>query len=207
MRIFSVTPIQVGPDELARRQARYDALLPAGVTLDLTDIGAAAPRALDTEEDVRASEAVVIDALRSAPRGYDFLLPDCVLDPGVAELAAELPVVGILQLSLGWQVIRGRRIGMVARNEAIAAELMSRAGIYGWQDAVRGTEVLGLGVDAIADHGQWTAALGDALDRFGDRVDTVINGCSAVPVEGKTSIAVVDPTELALRLLAAGEQR
>lgn len=205
MRIYSVTPIHVGPDELARRQARYDALLPDGMTLDLVDIGPVAPRALDTDEQVRDSEAAVIDALRSAPDRYDLLLPDCVLDPGVAELAGELPVAGILQLSLGWQVLRGRRTAMVARNQAIADELLARARVYGWTDWVAGVEVLGLDVEAIADHGQWAMALDGAIDRFDPDVTTVINGCSAVPVDGDRRPTVVDPTMVALRLLGAGE--
>lgn len=207
MRIFSVTPIHVGAEELARRQARYDSLLPAGVTLDLVDIGPAAPKALDTAEDIEASTAAVVVALRSAPNGYDVLLPDCVLDPGVEQLAGELPVVGILQLSLGWQVVRGRRSGMVARNEAIAAELMDRARAYGWKQHVSGVEVLGLEVDAIADHAQWDGALDAALDRFDPSVSAVINGCSAVPVKPHGKVTVVDPTALALRLLAAEQGR
>src|ERR1051325_7028855 len=106
VRIFSVTPIHVGDDELARRQARYDALSPPGVTVELRDIGAGAPVALNTGEDIRISESLVTRALRGAPDGYDVLLPDCVLDPGVAALAGTLPVpvVGLLQLSLGWAV-------------------------------------------------------------------------------------------------------
>lgn len=211
MRIFSVTPIHVGPDELARRQARYDALVPPGVTVDLVDIGPDAPRALDTAEDIRSSEASVIAALRSAPTGYDVLLPDCVLDPGVAALSGEMPVVGILQLALGWQVLMGRVCGMVARNKAIAAELMDRAAAYGWEDHVSGVEVLGLGVEAIADHAQWDEALTSALGRFDSRTSAVVNGCSAVPVEDEDAsvpvLPVLDPTALALRLLAAGEVR
>jgi len=207
MRIYSVTPIHVSDDELARRQERYDALMPPGFTLDLVDIGADAPHALDTAQDVRDSEAAVIAAFRAAPEGYDLLMPDCVLDPGVADLAGELPVVGILQLSLGWQAIRGRRVGLVARNQAIADELLARARAYGWADHVQGVEILGLGVEAIADHDQWTASLGEALTHFADEVRTVINGCSAVEVDGEGQKSVVDPTALALRLLAAGEGR
>ncbi|HET7400101.1 MAG TPA: aspartate/glutamate racemase family protein [Intrasporangium sp.] len=205
MRIFSVTPIHVGPQELSRRQQRYDALLPSGLTLDLVDIGPQAPRSLDTGADVRASEAAVVAALRAAPQGYDVLMPDCVLDPGVAELAPELPVVGILQLSLGWQVVRGRRVGLVARNEAIADELLARAKAYDWAEHVAGVRVLGLAVEAISDQEQWTAGLRQAVDGFGDQVATVINGCSAVEVTGHGArrTRVVDPTALALRLLAA----
>ncbi len=207
MRIFSVTPIHVEPDELTRRQDRYRSLLPAGVTLDLVDIGPDAPRALDADDDVRASEAAVIEALRAAPDGYDVLLPDCVLDPGVAELCDELPVVGILQLSLGWQAIRRRHVGLVARNTAIADELKARAAVYGWSDYLDDVQVLGLGVEAIADHDHWTAGLHSALDRLPGDVTTVINGCSAVPVDDYRSISVVDPTALALRLLVAGGAR
>jgi Asp/Glu/hydantoin racemase len=207
MRIYAVTPIHVDEDELARRQERYDALLPSGFTLDLVDIGGDAPRSLDSEQDVRDSEAAVTAALRAAPDGYDLLMPDCVLDPGVADLADELPVVGILQLSLGWQAIRRRRVGLVARNEAIADELMARARAYGWEDHVDGVEVLGLGVEAIADHAQWSASLGEALTHFDEAVTTVINGCSAVEVDVEGQVSVVDPTALALRLLAAGEGR
>ncbi|HET6692999.1 MAG TPA: aspartate/glutamate racemase family protein [Pedococcus sp.] len=208
MRIFAVTPIHVGPDELERRQARYDSLVPSGVTLDLVDIGPDAPRALETADDIRASEAAVIAALRSAPTGYDVLLPDCVLDPGVEALSTELPVVGILKLALGWQVLMGRRAGVVARNEAIATELMERATAYGWKSHVTGVEVLGLGVEAIADHAQWDDALTSALRRFDETTSTVVNGCSAVPVEGDDlGLPVLDPTALALRLLAAGEAR
>ena len=206
MRIFSVTPIDVPRDELARRQSRYDALAPAGVTVELANVGPGAPRALETPEDVRASESAVVAALRSAPGGYDVLMPDCVLDPGVAELAGELPVVGILRLALGWQVLMGRVSGMVARNEAIAAELAARAAAYGWSEQVAGVEVLGLDLGAVADHDQWDAALSAALGRFDGRACAVINGCSAVAVQpARSGPTVVDPTGVALRLLAAGE--
>ena len=192
MRIYSVTPIHVGPDELARRQARYRSLVPDGVTLDLVDIGPEAPNALDTMTTC-ARARLPSWLRRAAPAGYDVLLPDCVLDPGVADLVGELPIVGILQLSLGWQVIRGRRVGLVARNEPIADELRARAAVYGWSDHVDGVQVLGLGVEAIADHDQWTAGLEAALEKFGEGVSTVINGCSAVEVKDDRRISWSTP--------------
>ena len=90
MHVWSVTPIHVEPGELARRQARYDALSPAGIRVELVDIGTDAPRQLATEQDVRDSEGLVADALRDAPDRADALMPDCFLDPGVAELSATL---------------------------------------------------------------------------------------------------------------------
>jgi len=207
VRIHAVTPIHVDAAELARRQARYDALCPPGVHVELHDIGPDAPRALDTAEEVRASAQLVVEALRAAPAGYDALLPDCVLDPGVDELQGELPVVGILRLALGWQVLLGRRCGAVARNKAIADELAAKVAAYGWAWSFSGVRVLDLDVDAIADPQRWNDAVDGALGSLaGDGATAVVNGCSAVDVPrgSAAGVRVVDPTALALRLLGAG---
>jgi len=205
VRIHAVTPIHVDADELARRQARYDALCPPGVRLELHDIGPDAPSALDTADEVRESERLVVEALRAAPPGYDVLLPDCVLDPGVSLLQGELPVVGILRLSMGWQVLTGRRAGAVARNKAIADELADKVVEYGWSGQFTGVRVLDLDVDAIADAQRWNDAVGGALATLeADGAAAVINGCSAVEVPDRPGLPVVDPTALALRVLAAG---
>jgi Asp/Glu/hydantoin racemase len=202
IRVHAVTPIHVDPVELGRRQARYDALSPPGLVVSLHDIGPDAPSALDTAAQVRESERLVVAALRAANRAdHDVLLPDCVLDPGVEQLAGELPVVGLLRLSVGWQVLTGRRVGAVARNRAIADELADRMAVYGWASRFAGVRVLDLDVHAIADAARWNAAVGAALESFGG--DPVINGCSAVDVGAPGRL--VDPTALALRLLAAGE--
>jgi allantoin racemase len=209
MRLYGVTPIHVGTDELARRQARYDALSPPGLRVALHDIGPHAPRALNTGQDVRDSEALVIEALRAAPEGFDALLPDCVLDPGVEQLAGTLhvPVFGLLRLSLGWTVLTGRACAAVARNQAIADEIGARARAYGWSASLLGVEVLDLDVHAIADGGRWAAAMDAAVARLAKTgAGSVINGCSAVevPAGAAEPTPVVDPTALALRLIAAG---
>jgi allantoin racemase len=201
IRVHAVTPIHVDPAELGRRQARYDTLSPPGLAVSLHDIGPDAPTALDTAEQVRESERLVVAALRAAdPDGHDVLLPDCVLDPGVELLEGELPVVGLLKLAVGWQVLTGRRVGALTRNRAIADELADRVAAYGWADRFAGVRVLDLDVHAIADTGRWNAAVDAALSSFGPGT-AVVNGCSAVDVPGRRA---VDPTALALRLLAAG---
>lgn len=210
MRIYAVTPIHVDDEELARRQARYDALCPPGVSVHLEDIGSAAPTALDTDHDVRASESLMVEALASTPQGYDAVMPDCVLDPGVEQLAGKLPlpVLGLLRISLGWQVLAGRRIGAVARNRAIADEIAARVDAYGWSSSFTEVDVLDLDVHAIADTRRWADAMGAAVARLeAGGASVVINGCSAVDVTDKDpgSVRVVDPTALTLRLVAAGE--
>jgi allantoin racemase len=209
MRIYSVTPIHVGAAELARRQARYDALCPPGLEVELHDIGASAPKSLETADDVRASEELVVEALRAAPAGFDALLPDCVLDPGVEALSRELPapVLGLLRISLGWAVCTGRRSGAVARNKAIADEIKARVDAYGWGAELAGVEVLDLDADAITDSVAWTQALTSAQGRLRQSGATlVVNGCSAVELAGTDDdpgMRIVDPTALTLRLVAA----
>lgn len=208
MRIYSVTPIHVDDDELARRQARYDQLSPEGITIELHDIGPDGPTALDTEDEVRASEALVAARLRVAAQGgYDGVLPDCVLDPAVEGLGGvlEVPVLGLLQLSVGHSIAQGHRVGAVTRNRVIAKELQARVEAYGWADSFVGVEVLDLDVHAIADTDRWDEALRGAVQTLAaaGAVD-VINGCSAVEVSSDEvgGAHVVDPTALALRLIA-----
>jgi Asp/Glu/hydantoin racemase len=210
MRIFSITPIHVPDDELQRRQRRYDQISPPGLTVELHDIGDHAPRALETPEDMRESERCVVAALRDAGPGYDALLPDCVLDPGVAELHGRLavPVFGILRLTVGYAAATGRTAGGVTRNQAIADEFAAVATAYGFAGSLGPVSVLDLDLDAIADDARWVEALGKAVDGLADGgAHLVVNGCSAVDLDGADPyrVPVVDPTALALRLLAAGE--
>ena len=206
MHVWSVTPIHVDPEELARRQARYDALSPSGLRIELVDIGADAPRQLATEQDVRDSEGLVADALRNAPDRADAVMPDCVLDPGVAELSTKLdrPVFGLLRTSTTWSVLSGRRFGAVTRNAAIAAEAERLVDLYGYGASFTGVDVL-----AIHQTGRWGDALRGAVERT-DRAGAadLINGCSAVDLPSDAArwrVRVVDPTALTLRLVAAGE--
>ena len=211
MHVWSVTPIHVDPEELARRQARYDALSPAGLRVELVDIGPDAPRQLATEQDVRDSEGLVAEALSKAPDRADALMPDCFLDPGVAELSAKLerPVFGLLRTSTTWSVLSGRRFGAVTRNAAIAAEAERLVDLYGYSSSFTGVDVLDLDVDAIHESDRWGDALRSAVERT-DRAgaDDLLNGCSAVDLPSDAAawrVRVFDPTALTLRLLGAGE--
>jgi len=211
MRIFAVTPIHVPADELARRQARYDALSPAGLTIQLHDIGPDAPRALDTEQQVRDSEGLVEAALEQAPDDADALMPDCVLDPGVAALSGRLerPVFGLLRTSFTWSALAGRKVGAVTRNEAIAAELVRQVKGYGLESGFTGVEVLDLDVDAIHQADRWASSLEAVVGRM-DKAGAgdLVNGCSAVDLPPEAAgwpVQVVDPTALTLRLVSAGE--
>jgi len=109
VRIRAITPIRVGATELARRQRRYRRLSPAAIEVTLVDLedGPDVPRALETEDDVRRSERLVVaEARRTSAEEFDVVLPDCVLDPGVGVGAdTPVPLVGILSLTGLGQVL------------------------------------------------------------------------------------------------------
>ncbi|MRK02349.1 hydantoin racemase [Aeromicrobium sp. S22] len=202
MRILAYTPIAVGEQELARRQARYAEHSPAGVEVELRDIGpdSGAPSALDTPEDVAASERAVLRAFTEAdPSGFDAFLPDCVLDPGIddqEDLAR--PLLGIGRLTGSFLASQGTPLYSVARNEAIAAELDRRFASYGV--AAPATRVLDLGFDVIADDRVWNETVSRSVADLDEGF--VFNACSAVDVAvSGAGPVLVDPTATALRLL------
>lgn len=205
MKLLAITPISVSSEELSRRQARYTRLCPVGVTVHLEALGDSTevPRALDTAEDIEASEQALLNRLRGAdPTGVDAFLPDCVLDPAVDVAGAGLarPVLGLLKLTGHYLAGQGLSVGAIARNEAIASELDRKYVSYGLAPIVGGTRVLGLAVEDIADDEAWQSAVETQL---GEGVaEVAINGCSAVEVRpsGRRPV-VIDPTAVALQLL------
>lgn len=205
MIIKSITPIRVTDAELARRQARYDELAPDGVEVDLVNLdGPDVPRRLESAGDIEVSDRLVaIEIARTDPGGYDAVLPDCVLDPGVTTSVSTVPVFGILQLASGFLATLGQRFGAVTRNEPIAEELRACLRRYSLDRHLDSVEVLDLDFDDIERDETWNAAIDTVTDRFLARsVPTVINGCSAVDVaDRRAGTVVIDPTRLALQVL------
>jgi Asp/Glu/hydantoin racemase len=203
MRLLAITPIHVSDAELARRQARYDRLAPASVSVHLEDLGVGpdVPRALETGEDIAASESELVKRFAAVDAsGVDAFLPDCVLDPVVDHQSSlPRPVFGIGRLSAHFLAGFGVRLGSVARNRAIAAELDRKMAGYGLETATS-TAVLDLSVDDIADDAAWAEAVERTVSHLD--CDVVINACSAVEVSGeRPGPVLVDPTRLALRMV------
>lgn len=213
--IKAITPIRVSESELARRQARYEALSPLGVEIELVNLpeGPGVPARLDSARDIRVSEEYVIEeAMKTGPARHDAVLPDCVLDPGLDRLERECPVpaFGILKLSAGLLVSLGHRFAAFTRNRPIGDELRNQIEGYGFLPHFDRVAVLDLAFEDISNEEGWNAALREAGKRFyGSRTTAVINGCSAVELRpgSESTVSVVDPTRLALAFLglAAGE--
>ncbi len=213
MKLKAITPIRVTDAELARRHVRYRDLAPAGVEVDVVNLpeDEEVPRRLDTPADIAASDRLVAaEIMRTEPAEHDAVLPDCVLDPGVASTArvAPVPVYGILQLAGGFLATLHHRFAAMTRNQPIADELRACLRRYRLDDRFDEVAVLDLDFDAIEDETTWNTAIDGVRHRFSGRgVQSVVNGCSAVAVrERDAGVAVVDPTRLALQVLglAAG---
>lgn len=207
MRLLAWTPIVVGDEELARRQARYDRLAPPEVQVVLRDLGAvspSAPRALESEVDVRVSEEAVAEAYRASdPTGFDAFLPDCVLDPAIDSPDLARPVLGLTRISSSFLGGQGATVGALARNQAIADELDRRLASYGVPREP--TVVMHLDVQDISDDDLWRQAVTAYAWKLD--CDFALNACSAVDLgEPVAETVVVDPTALALRLLGIRAQ-
>ena len=201
MRLLAITPIVVSDAELERRQRRYDALAPDGVTVVLEHLGDG-PHALETEQDIRDSEDALLARYRAIdPTDWDGFLPDCVLDPvSGLDHGLPLPVYGLGRLAAAFVTGQGARLGAVARNEAIAHELDRKLAEYA-VPTERPTTILDLSVEDIADDATWAAAVEARVADLD--CDFVLNACSAVEVaEQPRAPYLLDPTRTALALLA-----
>lgn len=209
MKVRAITPIRVGAEELARRQARYDRLAPAGWEVTVEDMPEGGPVQLGTPEDLASSEEVGVGVgLSTARIDFDAVLPDCVLDPGVLRIQAEADVatLGLTRLSAVFLASLGVRFGVVTRNQVIADEYAATIERYGIGYAFGGAYVLGLSVEDIADTALWNRALLEAAKSAkADGVTVLLNGCSAVEVTVVAAgVTVVDPTALALKVAGLG---
>ena len=209
LRVRAITPIHVGSEELRRRQDRYDAFSPPGISVILEDLPDApeVPRQLGSAEDIEASERIVARvALETDPARFDLILPDCVLDTGVALIraaGAPVPVVGLSELTAGFVGGLGLRLAAVTRNRSIGEALGRVIADSGSAPSFVGVEDLALSFADISDDARWNGALEAAQSRIASAggADVILNGCSAVDVNIGGGIPVFDPTRLALRLL------
>lgn len=211
LRVKSIAPLHLQADELDRRQARYQRLGGNNLNITLVNlVGDGAPARMDTPEEIAASERLVAAEIRRTdPAQFDVILPDCVLDPAIADVAdPPVPVAGILHLVGGHLASLGRRFAAVTRNQAIGDDLARKAAAYGLSDTLTGVHVLDIDFCFVSDHTGWSEAmrpLQATLEAEG--TETLFNGCSAVDLDSDRlgAVSVVDPTALALRLLAVAD--
>ena len=208
LRVKAIAPLHLTDDEMIRRQARYHRLGGDQLAIMLVNLtGDGAPDRFDTPEQIAASERLTaLEIAGTDPDAFDVILPDCVLDPAVGEIdSPPVPVVGILQLVSSYLASVGRPFAAVTRNKVIGDELARKVDRYGLGRRLTAVLVLDVDFCLVSDHRGWAdamAPLREELEAAG--VQTLFNGCSAVDIDADHlgSVAVVDPTALALQLLS-----
>jgi len=205
MKVLAITPIHVGPEELARRQERYNRLSPAHVDVTLVDLPESAPRALNTDEDIHSSDEYVASVIHNSRDGFDLVLPDCVLDPAFVPTGGDKGTRGLLHQAVMGVTATGEPFGVIVRNHAIAKELRRRLAEYGMDESLVDVQIMDLPFEAVTNHDMWNAAMTQAVKELGERgARSVINGCSAVDVDEEgIGVRVIDPTHEALLRIGA----
>lgn len=211
LRVKCIAPLRLAPAELDRRQVRYDRLGGGNASITLVNLaGDDAPARLDTTGEIAASERLVAEEIRRTdPARFDVILPDCVLDPGIADVAdPPVPVAGMLHLVAGHLASLGRRFAAVTRNQVIGDDLASKVRAYGLGDVLAGVHVLDIDFCFVSDHEGWSKAMAPLRAELeAEGTGTLFNGCSAVDLDSDRlgAVTVVDPTALALRLLTVAD--
>lgn len=212
IKVKAIAPLRLEEDEVARRQRRYDHLAAGEMEITLVNLeGEGAPLRFDSPEEIESSERLTYEEmLRTDPGEFDVILPDCVLDPGIDRRpASAVPAVGILALAVGHLHSLGVSFAAVTRNAVIGAELERKVKAYGLGDSLTGVEVLDIDFCFVSDHEGWSKAMAPLARSLADRgVGVLLNGCSAVDMASRSveGVLVVDPTELALRMLGAASR-
>jgi Asp/Glu/hydantoin racemase len=207
LRIKAITPLRLDDEEVERRQQRYQLLATQGSSITLFNLqDKGAPTRLESDEDIRHSEALVYEEmLRTSRDEFDLILPDCVLDPAVgSSFPTPVPTYGILQLTSSALHRSSRRYLAVTRNGPIGDELASKIRQYGYESDLAGVATLNIDFCFISDHQGWAEAMRPTADRAQSAgVQTVVNGCSAVDIDNPMigAVEVIDPTALALKSL------
>lgn len=208
LRVKAIAPLHLTEEEVVRRQARYDRLGGEQLAVTLVNLtGEGAPDRFDTPAHIATSERLTADEIRrTEPGSFDVILPDCVLDPAVGDVAdPPVPVAGILHLVVGYLASLGRPFAAVTRNRAIGDELARKVEHYDLGRWLTGVYVLDVDFCLVSDHQGWADAMRPLQQQLeSEGVETLFNGCSAVDIDTDHlgPVAVVDPTALALQLLA-----
>lgn len=215
MRLKAITPLHCTPDEIIRRQGRYNRLAPPGFQITVVNLpgGPDVPRTMENRALIMASDPFVYtEGMATSPQEFDGIFVDCVLDPAVEELAedAPVPVFGPLRLTLALLQGLGDRFATVTRNIPIGEAMQRKIAHYGFAHRLDSTNTLNLRFAEIADHVVWNGAMQGVLDRLETKggVNSLINGCSAVDVTESSGgkVRVVDPVQTALQMIAIGQQ-
>jgi allantoin racemase len=184
LRVRVVSPLGASPDDLARRQRRYQEHAGPGTVVTVANLQGG-PAALDSAADVEASAAAMLAQERLVGReGCDAILVDCVFDPAVAAIGkvTSVPTFGPTHLTLPRVTAVARGFSIVARSQAQCELLAELVDGYGFGHALRSLRALGITYEEAKRPEVFEAAMGarlrDAVRR--DGAEAVVMGSTTM---------------------------
>jgi allantoin racemase len=172
------------------------------------------PASVETPEAHAEVIPLVLDVARRNHDGFDAVLVNCFLDPGVDFLKGILkkPVVGPCEASLSLACIAGTRISIItvggADGDWMIEERVKQLGLSDKVTSVRGIPVGVLDIDK--DRAAVVSYLVNEAEkaRKEERADVIVLGCTglaglAKEVQEKTNIFAIDPTGAAIKVAEA----
>ncbi len=172
------------------------------------------PASVETPEAHAEVIPLVLDVARRNHEGFDAVVVNCFLDPGVDLLKGVLskPVVGPCEASLSLATIAGTRVSIItvggADGDWMIEERVKQLGLGDKVTSVRGIPVRVLDIDKDR------AAVVNNLVREAEKAkkeekaDVIVLGCTglaglAEDVQRRTGVFTIDPTGAAIKVAEA----
>ncbi|MEM1520159.1 MAG: aspartate/glutamate racemase family protein [Candidatus Korarchaeum sp.] len=172
------------------------------------------PASVETPEAHAEVIPLVLDTVRRNHEGFDAVVVNCFLDPGVDLLKGILdkPIVGPCEASLSLASIAGKRITIITVGGTTGDWMIEdRVKQLGFSDIVTSVRGIPVGVlDIDKDRSAVVNYLVKEAEKAKEkeRIDVIILGCTGLAglageVQRKTRIFTIDPTGAAIKVAEA----
>ncbi len=171
---------------------------------------ASGPPSVETINDYEIVKPLVIEKALESHRGYDGLIVNCFLDPGVDELKKTLhkPVVGPGESSLAFASVFGGKIGIVSIESGALDLINQRCSKLGYSGRI--STIRGIKIHVIDLEKSWDLTrrelINESMKAVEEGSDIIILGCTglaglAEEVSRAIKRPVVDPAAAALKMV------
>jgi len=215
-KIIVVNPIvsEKWNDDTQKVLNRY---LSPGFELKLVNVKYGGMESSTGLAEVVALPYIIQEILKAAQEGYDAVIPNCFVDPGVVQSRplVNIPVVGPGESALHIACMLGYRVGIISPDSTPTVQLHGKGwsqtyqfvASYGLSDRVVFNRELALAGEDLGDAELTSDALRKASLKLieEDGVEVLILGCTfmtgyAKELQTKLDIPVVEPTVAALKM-------
>jgi allantoin racemase len=171
------------------------------------------PSSTESEHDeLRAAPAVFAEAANAEAEGFDAVVIDCTLDPGLAaaKRAVSIPVIGAGEAGLCLSLLFGERFTVIVPVPESIGPMVAKVRQMGLWERCASIRSVNLRVLDLADHDRTL----EAVDRVAhvaketDGADVILLGCTAMSaiagaLAERLGMPVVEPATVALKLAEA----